>query len=166
MLVDGFVPVVGKNAGILILGTLPGRESIRLNQYYADPGNSFWFVVDNLFNIRGNYEERVQGLIEKRISIWDVLQSAERGGSLDSKIVKGTEVPNDFEAFFAKNASIKTVFFNGRLAESYFRKLALPCLQLCAGSPRRHFALPSTSRTNTHFTKDAKVEGWRLCTVC
>ena len=158
MLVNGFAPVVGKDAGILILGTLPGGESIRLNQYYADQGNSFW----SIFNIRGNYGERVQGLIENRISIWNVLQSAERGGSLDRKIVKGTEVPNDFEVFFAHHASIEEVFFNGRRAESYFRKLVLPHLKLSTVPPRWNSALPSTSRTNTHLTNDAKAEIWRV----
>jgi len=160
MLVQGFVPVVCKNAGMVILGTLPGRDSLRLRQYYADPGNAFWFIVGKLFGIIGTYDECVQGLIKNRIAIWDVLERAERSGSLDKKIVKGTEVPNDFTAFFRTHPSIKTVFFNGRPAEKYFRDLVVPGLHLGAGAPRFCPALPSTSRTNSHATKEAKAESW------
>ena len=74
----------------------------------------------------GSYDERVQGLIKKRIAIWDVLGRAERAGSSDKKIVKGTEVPNDFTTFFRTHPSIKEVFFNGRPAETYFRGLVAP----------------------------------------
>lgn len=162
MPVQGFAPIVGENAGIAILGTLPGRDSIRLRQYYADPGNAFWFIVEQLFGISGSYDERVQGLSRNRIAVWDVLERAERSGSLDKQILRGTEVPNDFAAFFRTHASITTVFFNGCPAERYFRDIVVPRLHLGTGTPRFFPALPSTSRTNTHATKEAKVESWRV----
>jgi hypoxanthine-DNA glycosylase len=162
MLIQGFVPLVGKNPRIVILGTLPGRDSIRLRQYYADPGNAFWFIAGNLFGAIGSYDERVQGLIKKRIAIWDVLGRAERAGSLDKKIVKGTEVPNDFATFFRTHPSMKEVFFNGRPAEAYFRRLVAPGLHLDDRPLRLSTVLPSTSRTNTHATKEAKLESWRV----
>lgn len=96
MLVHGFAPVVGWNARVLILGTLPGGDSLRFHQYYANTRNAFWFIMRQLFNIIGSYDERLESLIKNRIAIWDVLQRAERSGSLDGAIVRGTEVPNDF----------------------------------------------------------------------
>ena len=41
VLVRGFRPLAGKGARIVVLGTLPGRESQRLREYYADRGNAF-----------------------------------------------------------------------------------------------------------------------------
>ena len=161
MLVKRFDPVVGQNAGVVILGTLPGGESLKLGQYYADTGNAFWFIVGTLFGIdRGrSYDERKQGLIKNRIAIWDVLERAERNGSRDNKIVKGSEVPNDFAAFFCTHPSIKTVFFNGRTAEKYFRDLVVSGLQ---GTHRFRPALMSTSGNNTHATREEKAENWRV----
>ena len=158
--VKGFEPVVGDNAGVIILGTLPGGESLRLHQYYADRGNAFWFTVEKLFGIDGstNYDERKQGLIMNRIAIWDVLERAERNGSQDNKIVKGTVVPNDFAAFFRNHPSIRTVFFNGSLAEKYFKGLVVPRLPVCEGAPRIWPALPSTSGSNSHLTWEEKAE--------
>lgn len=80
LLINGFEPIIGKNARIVVLGTLPGRESLRLRQYYADPGNTFWFIVEKLFGLIGSYQDRVQGLITNRIAIWDVLERAKRSG--------------------------------------------------------------------------------------
>lgn len=128
MLTQGFDPIAGKDARAVILGTLPGGESLRLRQYYADSGNAFWFIVQRLFGIaRGlTYDERVKGLIENRIAIWDVLQRAARSGSQDKDIVKGSEATNDFAAFFRSHPSIKDVFFNGRCPKKYFDKLVVP----------------------------------------
>src|SRR5271157_150741 len=160
--VQGFDPVVGDDAGVIILGTLPGGESLRLRQYYADGRNAFWFVVEALFAIRSKiYDQRTQGLIQNRIAIWDVLERAERNGSQDHKIVRGTEVPNDFTEFFRHHPSIRTVFFNGAPAEKYFRDLVLPHLSLGGGNPLLHPALPSTSGGNTHSTREEKINGWR-----
>jgi hypoxanthine-DNA glycosylase len=164
MLVKGFVPKVGEDARVVVLGTLPGGVSLKREEYYADPGNAFWFIAEQLFGISrdGSYDERVQGLIKNRIAIWDVLKLAERNGSLDEKIRKGTEVANDFTVFFRDHPSIKDVFFNGRKAEEYFRKLVVPALQIGAGLPRLSPALQSTSKTNTHCKRAEKVASWRV----
>lgn len=155
--------MVGKSAAVIIFGTLPGGKSLELRQYYADPKNAFWFIVEKWFGIlrSRSYDERCQALIENRIAIWDVLERAERNGSQDKKIVKGTEAPNDLTAFFRDHPSIKTVFFNGRLAEEYFQNLVVPHLHF-GGGPRLLPALLSTSGGNSHATWEEKAENWRV----
>jgi hypoxanthine-DNA glycosylase len=164
MVVQGFAPVVSKDSEIVILGTLPGGKSLELGQYYADTGNAFWFIVEKLFRIirSSSYDERKQGLIKNRIAIWDVLERAERNGSRDNQIVKETELPNDFTAFFRTHPSIRTVVFNGRPAEKYFQYLVVPRLELGAGVPRFCPPLPSTSGTNSHATWEEKAEILRV----
>jgi hypoxanthine-DNA glycosylase len=170
MLVKGFKPIVGKDARLVILGTLPGRISLERQEYYADPGNAFWFIVQCLFGIdrTASYDDRVEALINNRIAIWDVLKRAGRHGSLgqdsslDNKIVPKTEVANDFAAFFRANPSIKDVFFNGGPPKQYFDRLVVPVLQMEVGTPRFNSALKSTSGTNTHYTQEEKVEIWRV----
>jgi double-stranded uracil-DNA glycosylase len=162
LLVNGFDPIVGENARVVVLGTLPGGVSLKSQKYYADPGNAFWFIAEQLFGIsrNGSYDERKQGLIRNRIAIWDVLKQAERTGSRDETI--GKEVANDFTAFFRDYPSLKGVFFNGKKAEEYFRKLVVPALQMGTGFPRLNPALPSTSKTNAHCKRAEKVESWRV----
>ena len=152
----GLPPVADAKSRCLVLGTLPGGQSLRSKQYYADPGNSFWNFARSAFGIAGPYDERIRGLLEVGLALWDVLREAEREGSLDSAIVKGTEVPNKFEAFFEQHPRIELVVFNGDKPAKYFQSLVAP---EASRSPRA-LVLPSTSGTNTHMTQAAKTERW------
>ena len=48
-----FPPLIDEDSEILVLGTMPGDDSLRLNQYYASSNNSFWKIVS------GSYEKSV-----------------------------------------------------------------------------------------------------------
>ena len=44
----GFPPVVNRESRVLVLGTLPGPESLRQRQYYAQSRNAFWRIMGAL----------------------------------------------------------------------------------------------------------------------
>ena len=83
-----FAPIAERNAGILILGSMPGRASLAAGQYYAHAQNAFWRIISELlqFDPVSSYAVRVQALKSARIALWDVLRSCKREGSLDSMI--------------------------------------------------------------------------------
>ena len=133
-----FPPVADDNCRLLILGSIPGEESLRLQQYYAHPRNAFWRILDENLT-RKSYKEKCAFLLEHNIALWDVLKSAERIGSLDSAI--RYEVPNDFPFFLKNHPGIQRICFNGKKAQSSFRKyfaglyLAYDCVSLPSSSP-------------------------------
>lgn len=111
----GFQPVVNKQTRVLILGSHPGVPSLRKQQYYGNPGNAFWRVVFNALQVDDpmDYLERLETLLAHGIGIWDVYATAEREGSLDSKIKSNTL--NDFEQVL-ELANIQLIIANGKTA--------------------------------------------------
>lgn len=119
MLKSSFDPIADANSRVLLLGTLPGDESLRTGQYYANPTNQFWSLVMDDSSI-STYEAKKKFLLDNHIAIWDVLQNANRTGSLDKNILQ--EIPNDFDSFFEDHPNIQYVFFNGNAARDYFEQ--------------------------------------------
>jgi double-stranded uracil-DNA glycosylase len=89
---NGFPPIICKDARALILGSMPGEESLRRNEYYGNPRNAFWRIMAALFNFDPelSYYEKIKRLKENHIALWDVLKRCERQGSLDTEIKNGT----------------------------------------------------------------------------
>src|SRR5260370_40129463 len=108
MMIRGFEAIAAPSAKVLVLGTIPGKQSLASGQYYANPGNAFWFIMDRLFEPKADldYQARRSALVHAKEAVWDVLQSADRHGSADSAIVSGSETRNDFQAFFAHHARV------------------------------------------------------------
>ena len=121
-LLSSFLPIIDEHSCILILGSMPGVESLKLQQYYANPRNQFWKIIYSLFNIEPNpnYEERIAFIKSKKIAVWDVIGTCYREGSLDSNIQE--EKVNDFSALFEAYPNIKTVLFNGGKAYETYKK--------------------------------------------
>ena len=138
-----------------MLGTLPGEESLRRQEYYAHPRNLFWPIVCALFGEAAPalYDERLDFARRRRIALWDVCESGERLASADSTIRR--EVPNAIDALLDAQPAIRAVAFNGsgarRLYDRHFtRRAALVYL-----------ALPSTSPAHASLTFADKLARWR-----
>ena len=58
---QGLQPVVGDNPRTLILGSLPGDESILRQEYYGNPKNLFWKVIGNILGLQvpTTYPEKI-----------------------------------------------------------------------------------------------------------
>ena len=116
-LLESFPPIASPSARILILGSMPGKKSLEMNQYYAHPQNLFWpFMAELLgFDKRLDYAQRTAKLLENQIALWDVLQHCHREGSMDHAIQKDSMIPNDFALFLKSHKQITKIFFNGKM---------------------------------------------------
>jgi hypoxanthine-DNA glycosylase len=154
----GFPPVAREDARVLILGSLPSQASLSAHEYYAHPQNAFWKIMRELTGAEGDYGARCESLRQAGIALWDVLASSVRPGSMDADIRLESAVANDFQAFFAANAGVRLVCFNGRKSEQMFHKLV--------GLPGSEFelrfeALPSTSPAYASLSFREKLRIWR-----
>lgn len=138
-----------------MLGTLPGEESLRRQEYYAHPRNLFWPIVCALFgdNVPAEYGERLRFVAMRRIALWDVCASGEREASADATI-RG-EMPNRIDDLLARHPGIRAVAFNGsgarRLHDRHFPRL--PGLA--------YLALPSTSPAHARLGFADKFMQWQ-----
>ena len=139
-----------------MLGTLPGEESLRRQEYYAHPRNLFWPIVYALFGAAppaAAYADRLAFVAAQRIALWDVCASAQRRASADTEI-RG-EVPNAIEALLDAHPAIRAVAFNGsgarRLYDRHFARR--PGLA--------YLALPSTSPAHARLRFADKLALWR-----
>ena len=160
--IQGFPPSCRSDAHTLILGSMPSRESLLRQKYYAHPRNSFWPIVTGLLDITTtDYANRTLQVTTRGIAIWDVLQACTRHSSLDSDIDDRSIVTNDFRTFFEEHPGITRVYFNGAKAESVYMKHVLPGLM----DRRAKIVLqrlPSTSPANAGMTVAGKLEKWRV----
>ncbi len=150
-----FPPVMGKSPRILILGTLPGQESLRQQQYYAHPRNAFWKILFRLFRkeFKFDYAERLTFLTENKIALWDICRLGIRKGSLDSNIRQ--EIPNDIPQLVTEHPTIQSIFFNGKKAEQLFKKYFERQTQIT------YITLLSTSPANASYSFEQKLENWQ-----
>src|SRR5664280_2641543 len=109
-----FPPIVDDESRVLVLGTMPGAESLRQQRYYAYERNQFWTMLFALYGLSrpDDYEKRVVFLYEKKIALWDVLDSCMRSGSADSKI--RFPQPNSIPELLESHPNIGAVFLNGK----------------------------------------------------
>lgn len=146
-------PWIDDKTRILIVGTMPGDESIKKQMYYANPQNRFWKYIQEILNngieLKTPKEKR-EFLQSKGIGLWDSLSKCERNGSLDSNI--GNEQANDFSKF----QSVKYILFNGQKAAQYFKKYNAEYLE-----NRKSEKLPSTSPANASIPDNIKFEKWK-----
>lgn len=151
---QSFAPVVGDGPRALVLGSLPGEESLRRGEYYAHPRNLFWPILFALFDAvpPADYAHRLDFVRRRGIALWDVVARGERRASADAAI-RG-EAPNAIDRLLAAHPTIAAVAFNGttakRLYDRHFtRRAGLAYLEL-----------PSTSPAHARLDFAAKLARW------
>ncbi|PIB96461.1 DNA-deoxyinosine glycosylase [Caulobacter sp. X] len=150
----GFPPVVDANVRVLILGSLPGEASLAARQYYGNPRNAFWRLMERVLDVSLTplpYEERLAALLARGVGLWDVIAEAQRPGSLDAAI--RDPAANDLLALIETLPSLKGVAFNGGTAAKLGGKLL--------GDRVPTLALPSSSPAHAARTFEQKLEAWR-----
>jgi hypoxanthine-DNA glycosylase len=109
-----FGPVVDQRVRILVLGSLPGEQSLAAARYYANPRNQFWRLIGEVTGkdlVPLAYEERLSALLKAHVGLWDSVESAEREGSLDARI-RGHSA-NPLAELAASLPQLKAIGFNG-----------------------------------------------------
>jgi double-stranded uracil-DNA glycosylase len=146
---------------VLILGTMPGKVSLRERQYYAHPQNAFWRIVGGILGFDPGipYEARVALIQSSGIAVWDVLKSCIRAGSMDSAIDAASAVPNDFASFLAEHPQIRRICFNGATAQALFIKHVRH--RLVTQLEMEYVRLPSTSPANASLPFAEKARAWK-----
>ena len=150
-----FPPSVDESTRLLILGSLPGDASIRQGEYYAHRGNAFWALMGDLLgeDLRGQpYAMRLKRLKARRVGLWDVIESADREGRLDSAI-RGAEL-RDMAAFIDRLPALEAVAFNGRTAALHGRR------QIGLRPGLALIDLPSSSGAFASMSREAKRSAW------
>ncbi len=158
-----FPPILGNDARLLILGSMPGEESLRRQQYYAHPRNAFWPIMSRLLGFPHDavYRQRAAALISHGIALWDVMAECQRRGSLDSAIRPESIRVNDFGALFRAHPEIGLILFNGATAEREFKRRVTLTLDPAAARIERK-RLPSTSPAYAGMPFEAKLAAWSV----
>lgn len=149
-----FPPIVDARARVLVLGTLPGEESLRRREYYAHPRNLFWPIIFALFGeaAASSYAGRLAFVAARRIALWDVCEIGEREASADATIRR--ERPNAIDRLLDEHPLICAVAFNGtgarRLYDRHFARRANLI----------YLALPSTSPAHASIDFAGKLARW------
>jgi len=150
----GLPPIAGPGTRIFILGSLPGVRSLSEQRYYAHPTNQFWRLVGSAIGTdlaSLGYEDRLAQLTKHRIGLWDVIDAAEREGSLDQRIRNART--NDLGGLKRDIPSLRAIAFNGS-------KAAKDGMRLLNGVASIDLiALPSSSAAYTRAFAD-KAKAW------
>jgi hypoxanthine-DNA glycosylase len=122
LVLHGFPPVSHVRDRILILGSFPSVSSLEKAEYYGFSRNHFWRLLSDIAHQEPpeSYAAKLSLLERTGISLWDVIATCRRTGSLDSAITD--EKPNPLGEFIVDHPAMRTIFFNGQKAEACFRR--------------------------------------------
>jgi hypoxanthine-DNA glycosylase len=163
----GFTWTANPDARVLVLGTMPGKTSLDVAEYYAHRGNRSWRIVEQLCTVPGTpgadapwpdtYSGRLERALAGGLALWDVLAECYRPGSTDAKIRK--PIANNFGDFLDQHKRLRAVYFNGKSAEKLWLRHVARGLQPEQLSLVKR-ALPSTSQAYTFQSSDRLIEEW------
>jgi hypoxanthine-DNA glycosylase len=149
-----FGPVVNERTRLLVLGSLPGEESLARAQYYANPRNHFWRLMGAVIGAELAslpYEQKLERLLEARVGLWDSVGSATRPGSLDGNI--RLHSANALRTLAESLPELRAIAFNGGTSARIGIK------ELGEDPPWALLPLPSSSPAYT-LSFERKREAW------
>ena len=149
----GFPPVVDTRTRLLVLGSLPGEASLTVGQYYGNPRNAFWRLMEGVIDaalVPLAYEDRLATLLAHGVGLWDVIEEARRAGSLDAAIRDPSA--NDLLALVETLPALRCVAFNGGTAAKLGGRLV--------GDRVTTIALPSSSPAHAARSFEQKAAAW------
>ncbi|MCX6700533.1 MAG: DNA-deoxyinosine glycosylase, partial [Methanomicrobiales archaeon] len=142
---------------VLILGSFPSPLSLAAGEYYANPRNQFWKIMEVHLGISTGlpYTEKLAGLKNRNIGLWDVIFSCERHGAMDHAIRNVTL--NHIPHFLNHHTTVRMVIANGSTAGRYIGKSGMEW-------PSRVsvYTLPSTSPANARTSFSEKLRAWEV----
>ena len=153
-----FPPVADERTRLLVLGSLPGEESLARGQYYANPRNHFWRLIGGVTGadlVPLRYEERLGALLAAGVGLWDTVGAATRRGSLDAAIRDHSA--NNLAALADTLPELRAVAFNGG------KSAALGRPALAMRTDLALIRLPSSSPAYT-LPFEEKLVAWRQLT--
>lgn len=148
-----FGPAAAPGVRVLILGSMPGEESLRQQQYYAYRYNAFWPIMGELlhFDPALPYPERVRRLNQAGVALWDTLAACRRAGSLDGDIRDAR--PNDIPQLLRDYPTIRAIGCNGGASHHYLLRSFPELVQTV-----EIVQLPSTSPAAARLSREEKRE--------
>lgn len=140
---------------MLVLGSLPGAQSLARQQYYGNPRNGFWYLIGEVIDRPDltalPYAERLQVLSSCGVGLWDTIASARRKGSLDTAI-RDAE-PAALADLASSLPRLRAIAFNGAKSAAIGRK--------ALGASNWHLIdLPSSSPAHAAMSLVEKRERW------
>jgi double-stranded uracil-DNA glycosylase len=131
--------------------------SLAKQEYYGNPQNAFWAVMEAIFGTDRSapYYERTTRLLAEGVAVWDVIARCTREGSGDDRITDA--VANPLISLLEEHPCIRHVAFNGGTAYATARALTPGIFSLRRVEVER---LPSTSPRHARMRLSEKVEAW------
>jgi hypoxanthine-DNA glycosylase len=154
-----FDPVVDERTRVLVLGSLPGAQSLARQEYYGNKQNRFWMLMSEVIGLAlppMDYPSRLQALLANGVGLWDVIAEAAREGSLDSQIRDRAD--NNLLGLITGLPNLTTIAFNGGTAA----RLGVKALGLHA-QRYRIVLLPSSSPAYTLSYAEKSLKWQVLC---
>ena len=141
--VIGFAPFYNFDSRVLILGSFPSVQSRKVDFYYGNKQNRFWKMLFGFFGerVKDSTEEKKRFLTEKKIALWDIVQSCEIEGSADASIKKYEIAQIERVLSFSP---IEKILLNGTKAYSVF-------CEKYKDSSFPYALMPSTSPANVRY---------------
>ena len=154
----GLAPLIDDSSRVLILGSFPSEMSLAKHEYYGNPQNHFWHVMEALFGIdcTSPYAERTSRMLNHGVAVWDVIAECAREGSGDDRIQN--PAANPILDLLVGHPLLGHVAFNGGTASAKALTLTPDIFSLPSVQCER---LPSTSPRHARMRLADKVESWR-----